>query len=172
MGRNECHCKMLLVVHRGRWISGNCNSDDNSDFCPLLMPAWHMSALHFFSLTTESFVRYISYVHDDNIKVSIQQIYEKNNQTNSQKFSFWPNISIWKVWCPQVEILGQNQGVWLQLSPRVTQLDMIKMSNWTCVCLLSPLGDLEMDLSGDIPSHPSIHPSHPLTCRFECSKLL
>ena len=33
---------------------------------------------------------------------------------------------------------------------------------------LSPLGDLEMDLSGDIPSHPSIHP----TFRFDCSKHL
>ena len=44
-------------------------------------------------------------------------------------------------------------------------------SKWLLpVFFLLPLGDLEMDLSGDIQSHPI--PSHPVTFRFECSKLL
>ena len=52
-----------------------------------------------------------------------------------------------------------NAGV-IQFSAMLLFLDLV---------FLSPLGDLEMDLSGDIPSQ-SI-PIHP-TFRFECSKLL
>ena len=100
--------------------AANSNSDDNSDFCPLLTPAWHVSALRFFSFTAES-------LH----LVTYMMMLPPNQSVNQ---TIRPKIwSFGVVWCHpsrELKTCGCN------ILQREFQLTPIKMSNWTCVCLL------------------------------------